>query len=93
VFELRRLGSNTLVIINLRWDSIISELLNNLDVNSAKLIRKGDNLSISETNLEAEALVDEGGYGFEPSLYIIGNNYDRVCRIVEDLAKSMETMA
>jgi len=68
-------------------------LLKNLDVNSAKLSRKGDDLSISETNLEAEALIDEGGYGFEPSLYIIGHSQDRVCKIVEDLAKSMEKMA
>ncbi|HJM16901.1 MAG TPA: thiamine-phosphate synthase family protein [Candidatus Poseidoniia archaeon] len=93
LLDLRNLGSNALVIINLRWDSIISGLLKNLDVNSAKLSRKGDDLSISETNLEAEALIDEGGYGFEPSLYIIGHSQDRVCKIVEDLAKSMEKMA
>ena len=93
LLDLRKLGSNALVIINLRWDSIISELLNNLDINSAKLIRNGDNLSLSDTDLEAEALIDEGGYGFEPSLYIIGNSQERVCKIVEDLAESMEAMA
>ena len=90
---LRKLGSNVLVIINLRWDSIISELLNNLDVNSAKLIRNGDDLSINDLTLEAEALIDEGGYGFEPSLYIVSHSQNRVCKIVEDLAKSMEAMA
>ena len=93
LLSLRKLGSNALIIINLRWDSIISELLNNLALNTAKLSRDGDNLSISNTNVEAEALIDEGGYGFEPSLYIVGHNQDRVCSIVEDLAKSMEKMA
>jgi predicted fused transcriptional regulator/phosphomethylpyrimidine kinase len=93
LLDLRKSGSNSLVIINLRWDPIISELLNNLDVNSIKLIRDGDNLLINNEVLDAEALIDEGGYGFEPSLYIIGHNQDRVCEIVENLAKSMEVMS
>ena len=93
LLDLRDSGSNALVIINLRWDPIISELLNNLDVNSIKLIRDGDTLSVSTQVLDAEALIDEGGYGFEPSLYIVGYNQDRVCQIVEDLANSMEAMS
>ena len=93
LIDLRKSGSNALVIINLRWDPIISELLNNLDVNSIKLIRDGDSLSVSTQVLDAEALIDEGGYGFEPSLYIVGYNQDRVCQIVEDLANSMEAMS
>ena len=93
LLDLRKFDSNASIIINLRWDSIISELLKELNVSSVKLSRNGDDLSISESATEAEALIDEGGHGFEPSLYIIGNNYDRVCRIVEDLAKSMEAMA
>ena len=93
LLDLRKFGSNSLVIINLRWDPIISELLDNLDVNSTKLIRDGDNLLINDEVLDAEALIDEGGYGFEPSLYIVGHNQDRVCKIVENLAKSMETMS
>ena len=93
LLDLRKSGSNALVIINLRWDPIISELLNNLDVNSTKLIRDGENLSINDRVSDAEALVDEGGYGFEPSLYIVGYNQNRVCNIVEDLAKSMEAMS
>ena len=92
LLELRKFNSNTSIIINLRWDSIISGLLKELNVSSVKLSRNGDDLSIIESTAEVEALIDEGGYGFEPSLYIIGNNYDRVCRIVEDLAKSMEVM-
>ena len=89
---MRKFNSNTSIIINLRWDSIISGLLKELNVSSVKLSRNGDDLSIIESTAEVEALIDEGGYGFEPSLYIIGNNYDRVCRIVEVLAKSMEGM-
>ena len=69
------------------------ELLKNLDVNSIKLVREGDTLSFSSQFIDAEALIDEGGYGFEPSLYIIGYNQNRVCKIVEDLAKSMEAMS
>ena len=42
---------------------------------------------------EVKALVDEGGHGFEPSLYIFGDNPDSVSSIVEDLAKSVEAMA
>ena len=83
LLELRKFNSN---------NSIISGLLKELNVSSVKLSRNGDDLSIIESTAEVEALIDEGGYGFEPSLYIIGNNYDRVCRIVEDLAKSMEVM-
>ena len=64
-----------------------------MNVSSVKLNRNGDDLSINKSAIEAEALIDEGGYGFEPSLYIVGNNYERVCRIVEDLAKYMEAMA
>ena len=93
LLDLRKLGSMASVIINLRWDSIISELLDTLDLTSVKLIRNGDRLSINETTLGAEALIDEGGYGFEPSLYIVSHNQERVCNIVENLAKSMEAMA
>ena len=93
LLDLRKLGSMASVIINLRWDSIISELLNTLDLTSVKLIRNGDRLSINETTLGAEALIDEGGYGFEPSLYIVSHDHERVCNIVENLAKSMEAMA
>ena len=93
LLDLRKSGSNALVIINLRWDPIISELLNNLDVNSIKLVREGDTLSFSNQFIDAEALIDEGGHGFEPSLYIVSHNQNRVCNIVEDLAKSMEAMS
>jgi len=93
LLNLRKLNSSTSTIINLRWDSIISDLLNELDVVSVNLNRKGDDLSIPDSAFGAEALIDEGGYGFEPSLYIVGTNQDRVCKIVEDLAKSMEAMA
>ena len=57
------------------------------------MTRLGDVFSIVECFLGAEALIDEGGYGFEPSLYIVGQDQERVCRIVEDLASSMEAMA
>ena len=93
LLNIRKLNSSTSTIINLRWDSIISDLLNELDVVSVNLNRKGDDLSIPDSAFGAEALIDEGGYGFEPSLYIVGPNQDRVCKIVEDLAKSMEAMA
>ena len=93
LLNIRKLDSNNSTIINLRWDSIISDLLNELDVVSVNLSRKGDDLSIPDSAFGAEALIDEGGYGFEPSLYIVGTNQDRVCKIVEDLAKSMEAMA
>ena len=92
LLNIRKLNSSTSTIINLRWDSIISDLLNELDVVSVNLSRKGDDLSIPDSAFGAEALIDEGGYGFEPSLYIVGPNQDRVCKIVEDLAKSMEAM-
>ena len=93
LLELRRFNSNTSVIINLRWDSIVSDILNKLEVSSAKLERNGENLSINKASSEVEALIDEGGYGFEPSLYIIGKNHERVCKIVENLGEYMEAMA
>lgn len=93
LLSLRNFDSQVSIIINLRWNSVISNLLNELEINSIKLTRKGDDLSIDEGFLGAEALIDEGGYGFEPSLYIVGQDQERVCRIVEDLASSMEAMA
>ena len=93
LLNLRKFNSNLSIIINLRWDLVISELLNDLKVTSTKLNREGEGLSIDSLPTETEALVDEGGYGFEPSLYIFGDDQGRVCRIVEDLAKGMEAMA
>ena len=92
LLELRRFDSNTSVIINLRWDSIVSDILNELDISSVKLERNGEQLSINKKSSEVEALIDEGGYGFEPSLYIIGKSHERVCKIVENLGEYMEAM-
>ncbi len=93
LLNLRQFNSNVSVIINLRWDSVISELLNDLKIISIKLNRKAEDLLVNSLPIETEALIDEGGYGFEPSLYIFGDDQRRVCRIVEDLAKGMEAMA
>jgi len=38
-------------------------------------------------------MIDEGGHGFEPSLYIFSSESDIVCRIVEDLASTMKVLA
>ncbi len=93
LLNLRNFNSNVSIIINLRWDSVISELLSTLKISSIKLNREGENLFVNSLPSETEALIDEGSYGFEPSLYIFGDNKDRVCEIVEGLANSMEAMA
>ena len=93
LLELRRFDSSTSVIINLRWDSIISDILEKLEIISSKLERDGESLSVNKRSTEAEALIDEGSYGFEPSLYIIGKSHKRVCKIVEDLGQYIEAMA
>jgi predicted fused transcriptional regulator/phosphomethylpyrimidine kinase len=93
LLELRKFDSNTSVIINLRWDSIISDILEKLKIDSVKLVRDGESLSVNKSSINIEALIDEGGYGFEPSLYIVGKNYERVCKIVESLGEYMESMA
>ena len=93
LLNLRKFNSNVSVIINLRWDSVISELLNDLKIISIKVNREEEDLLVNSLPIETEALIDEGGYGFEPSLYIFGDDQRRVCRIVEDLAKGMEAMA
>jgi len=64
-----------------------------LKIELSFLQREGENLIVDKSNVNVEALVDEGGHGFEPSLYIIGQKSGRVCQIVENLAKSMELMA
>ena len=38
-------------------------------------------------------MIDEGGYGFEPSLYIFSSESDTVCQIVENIASLMRVMA
>ena len=93
LLELRKFDSSISAIINLRWDSIISDILSKFEIVSAKLERNGENLSVNKLSTEVEALIDEGGYGFEPSLYIFGQSHERVCKIVEDLGQSMEDMA
>lgn len=93
LLELRKFDSNTSVIINLRWDSIISDILEKLKIDSVKLVRDGESLLVNKSSINIEALIDEGGYGFEPSLYIVGKNYERVCKIVESLGEYMESMA
>ena len=93
MLDLRGFDQNTSVIINLRWDSIISDILEKLKIDSVKLVRDGESLSVNKSSIDVEALIDEGGYGFEPSLYIVGKNHERVCKIVENLGEYMESMA
>jgi len=92
LLELRKFDSSTIVIINLRWDLIISDILEKLPIVSVKLDRDGENLLVNKGSIGAEALIDEGGYGFEPSLYIVGKSDERVCKIVEDLGQYMADM-
>jgi len=93
LLELRKFDSNIQTIINLRWDPIVSESLSKLDIKSVKLSREGDELLITKDIVKSKAMIDEGGHGFEPSLYIFSSDSDIVCKIVEDLATSMKEMA
>ena len=77
IHKIKRLTNNTL--LGLEHLSIQSPL-------------NGEQLSINKKSSEVEALIDEGGYGFEPSLYIIGKSHERVCKIVENLGEYMEAM-
>ena len=93
LLELRKFDSNIQTIINLRWDPIISDSLKKLAIKSVKLNRDGDDLLITKNTVNFEAMIDEGGHGFEASLYIFSKESDTVCQIVEDLAASMKVMA
>ena len=93
LLEIRKYNPDSSVIINLRWDSVISDVADKIKLKFIKLERSGDNLIIDSKVSEVKALVDEGGHGFEPSLYIFGDNPDSVSGLVEDLAKSVEAMA
>ena len=93
LLELRKFNSNIQTIINLRWDPMVSESLKKLDIKSVKLGREGDDLFITKNTVKYEAMIDEGGHGFEPSLYVFSTNSDVVCKVVEDLATSMKEMA
>jgi len=57
------------------------------------LRREGDNLVVNQDVAKTAALVDEGGHGFEPSLYVFGDSTESVARIVEELGHSLEVMA
>ena len=72
---------------------MISEVLNKLDLKIVKLKRNDEDLVISKNVLKSNAMIDEGGYGFEPSLYIFSSESDTVCQIVENIASSMRMMA
>ena len=72
---------------------MISEALDKLDLKIVKLKRDDEDLVISRNVLKSNAMIDEGGYGFEPSLYIFSSESDTVCQIVENIASSMRLMA
>ena len=93
LLELRNFDSSIQTIINLRWDPIVYEALKKLNIKYVKLVREGDDLLITEKAVKSKAMIDEGGHGFEPSLYIFSSDSESVCQIVEDLAISMKEMA
>jgi len=93
LLELRNFDSNIQTIINLRWDPIVYEAFKKLNIKYVKLVREGDDLLITEETVKSRAMIDEGGHGFEPSLYIFSSDSDSVCQIVEDLAISLREMA
>jgi len=93
LLELRKFDSNIQTIINLRWDPMVSESLKKLAIKSIKLNREGDDLLITKDTVKFNAMIDEGGHGFEPSLYVFSTNSEFVCVLVEDLASSMKEMA
>ena len=72
---------------------MISEILEKLDIKMVKLKRIDEDLVISKNVLKSNAMIDEGGYGFEPSLYVFSSESDLVCQIVENIASSMREMA
>ena len=72
---------------------MISEVTEKLDLKIVKLKRNDEDLVISTDVLKSNAMIDEGGYGFEPSLYIFSSESDIVCQIVENIASSMRLMA
>jgi len=90
---IRKYNPDSSVIINLRWDSIISDIVDEINLKFTKLERNGDDLIVDSKVANVNALVDEGGHGFEPSLYIFGATSDSVSILVENLAKSVEAMA
>ncbi|MBN65369.1 MAG: hypothetical protein CMA74_03060 [Euryarchaeota archaeon] len=93
LLELRNFDSKISTIINLRWDPMIAEILEKLDINFIKLQRDNDDLLITKKVIESNVMVDEGGYGLEPSLYIFSSDNDFVCKTVEDVASMMKVLA
>lgn len=93
LLELRKLDSKMSTIINLRWDPMISEVLEKLELNFVKLKRNDEDLVIGKNVLESNVMIDEGGYGFEPSMYVFSSEPNEVCQIVENIASSMKVMA
>ena len=80
-------------IINLRWDPIISESLDRLGFELVKLKRDNEDLQINSKITDLNIMVDEGGHGFEPSLYIYGSDSEIVCEIIEKISSEMKEMA
>ena len=93
LLKIRKFNFDACVIINLRWDSVVSDLLKRMKIRPLVLRREGDNLVVNQDVVKTAALVDEGSYGFEPSLYIFGNSPGSVVKIVEELGHSLEIMA
>ena len=93
LLDIRKFNSDACVIINLRWDSVVSDLLKRMKIRPLVLQREGENLVMNKEVVKTEALVDEGGHGFEPSLYVFGDSTESVARIVEELGHLLEVMA
>ena len=72
---------------------MVSEALSKLDIKSVKLRREAEDLLISKNVVKSKAMVDEGGHGFEPSLYIFSSESEIVCQIVEYIASTMRVLA
>ena len=60
---------------------LFSDIASKINLKFTKLERNGDVLVVDSQISDVNALVDEGGHGFEPSLYIFGDNSDSVSRI------------
>ena len=93
LLEMRKYNSGLSTIINLRWDPIISESLDRLGFELVKLKRDKEDLQINSRITNLNIMVDEGGHGFEPSLYIYGSDSEIVCEIIEKISSEMKEMA
>ncbi len=76
-------------ICNLRYSALVAGAMERLDWEPVRLRHAEGDLEVPATTPAGDVLVDEGGFGREPALYVLGRDGRQVMERVALLAKAV----